>query len=61
MDRAEVEDLVGKEDMIVFDWFMRGQTVGLVNGKVDYYPGDVNKFIRQQSYWKARFEKERRS
>ena len=50
MDRAEVEDLVGKEDMIVFDWFMRGQTVGLVNGKVDYYPGDVNKFIRQQSF-----------
>lgn len=45
MNLEEVTKKIGKENLPSFEKFMRGQTVGLINGEYDYYEWDVEKFV----------------
>jgi hypothetical protein len=49
MNQKEVEQRIGKEKLDKFYIFMRGQTVGIINGVYDYYECDVKNFERIQN------------
>ena len=46
MNKKEVIERIGEKNWNKFTEFMRGQTVGLIDGKCDYYKWDVEKFER---------------
>ena len=52
MTLQEVQDKIGKSKMEKFQKWMYGQTVGLVNGQVDYLPYDVDLFQRYDGDWR---------
>ena len=48
MNKEQVINKIGKENWKDFVKFMKGQTVGLDKGVIDYYECDVNKFVPQE-------------
>lgn len=46
MNEKELIKRIGKKNLDKFFIFMRGQTVGIINGQYDYYEQDVEHFIR---------------
>jgi hypothetical protein len=47
MNREQVIAVIGKSRWRAFSNFMMGQTVGLKDGKIDYYEWDVKNFLEK--------------
>jgi hypothetical protein len=47
MNEEELIKKIGKKNLDKFFIFMRGQTVGIINGQYDYYECDVDTFLRR--------------
>ena len=47
--RQDVEMLVGAENMDKFDEYMFGQTCPLLDGEMEYYKHDVDRFVEMIS------------
>ncbi len=45
MNKKQVQNKIGIENWSVFSNWMRGQTVGITNGEINYYDYDVERFI----------------
>ena len=45
MNKIEVIKVIGIDNWSKFNKFMRGQTVGIIDGKEDFYKWDVERFI----------------
>lgn len=46
MNEEELIKKIGRENLDKFFIFMKGQTVGIINGRYDYYEQDVENFMR---------------
>jgi hypothetical protein len=51
MNIDEVISKIGQDRLEEFMQFMEGQTVGLVGGHMDFYPQDVQSFLRTEFEW----------
>jgi hypothetical protein len=51
MNIDEVISKIGQDRVEEFIEFMNGQTVGIKDGIIDYYPQDVESFLRTEFEW----------